>query len=79
MKLTAPSLHPGRTGKNREEVRRRRDMCDPSGTMVEFTVTTKPDEFVQSPEEALRLLRRPCEEFPGDVRKEAGDIAHIAV
>lgn len=54
-------------------------MCDPNGIMVEFTVTTKPEEFVQSPEEALRLLRQPYEEFANDVRKEAKDIAHIAV
>ncbi|MEE3326324.1 MAG: hypothetical protein VX252_03250, partial [Myxococcota bacterium] len=43
---------------------------DPNGIMVEFCVTTKPDEFAQTEEEALRLLRLPKEEFQEDGRKE---------
>ena len=41
-------------------------MVDPNGIMVEFSVTTKPDEFAQSENEALRLLRLPSSEFAED-------------
>ena len=43
---------------------------DPNGIMVEFCVTTKPEQFAQSEEEALRLLRLPKEEFQEEERKE---------
>ena len=43
---------------------------DPNGIMVEFCVTTKPTAFAQSPEEALRLLKMPKEDFAEQDRKE---------
>ena len=43
---------------------------DPNGIMVEFCVTTDPEEFEQSEEEALRLLRLPSSEFAEEDRKE---------
>lgn len=43
---------------------------DPNGIMVEFCVTTDPQEFEQSEEEALRLLRQPVAEFAEEDRKE---------
>ncbi len=43
---------------------------DPNGIMVEFCVTTDPEEFAQSEEEALRLLRQPVSEFAEEDRKE---------
>ena len=45
-------------------------MVDPNGIMVEFTTTTKPNDFHQSEEEALRLLRQPPGEFREDKRKD---------
>ena len=44
---------------------------DPNGIMVEFCVTTDAEEFTQSEEEALRLLRQPPAEFAEEDRKEA--------
>lgn len=43
---------------------------DPNGIMVEFCVTTAPDHFQQSEEEALRLMRLPADEIKEDTRKE---------
>jgi len=43
---------------------------DPNGIMVEFCVTTDAEEFAQSEEEALRLLRQPPAEFAEETRKE---------
>lgn len=43
---------------------------DPNGIMVEFCVTTKPAEFAQSEDEALRLLRLPREALAEETRKE---------
>jgi len=43
---------------------------DPNGIMVEFCVTTDPDGFEQTEEEALRLLRLPASEIPEEERKE---------
>lgn len=43
---------------------------DPNGIMVEFCVTTDSEEFEQTEEEALRLLRLPVSEIPEDTRKE---------
>ncbi len=43
---------------------------DPNGIMVEYCVTTDADGFVQSEEEALRLLRQPSSEFAEEERKE---------
>jgi len=45
-------------------------MIDPNGIMVEFCVTTNAEEFLQTEEEALRLLRQPPEEFAEETRKE---------
>jgi catechol 2,3-dioxygenase-like lactoylglutathione lyase family enzyme len=50
---------------------------DPNGIMVEFCVTTNAEEFgSQTPEEALRLLRLPVEEFAEEDRKDesAGEL-----
>jgi hypothetical protein len=44
---------------------------DPNGIMVEFCVTTHPEVFEQTEEEALRLLRQPPDEIPEQTRKEA--------
>lgn len=44
---------------------------DPNGIMVEYCVTTDADEFVQTEEEALRLLRQPVAEFGEESRKDA--------
>lgn len=43
---------------------------DPNGIMVEFCVTTDAEHFVQTEEEALRLLRQPPEEIDEETRKE---------
>ena len=43
---------------------------DPNGIMVEFCVTTDAEEFEQTEEEALRLLRLPVSEIPEETRKE---------
>jgi len=43
---------------------------DPNGILVEFCVTTDPEGFEQSEEEALRLLRQPSSEFAEEDRKE---------
>jgi len=43
---------------------------DPNGIMVEFCVTTDAEEFAQSEEEALRLMRQPQGEIPEETRKE---------
>jgi len=43
---------------------------DPNGIMVEFCVTTDAEEFEQTEEEALRLLRLPAEEIAEETRKE---------
>ena len=50
---------------------------DPNGIMVEFCVTTKPEEFVQSEEEALRLLRLPKEDIADHERKEQSVASRI--
>ena len=50
---------------------------DPNGIMVEFCVTTKTEEFAQSEEEALRLLRLPKEEFAEEERKEQSVASQI--
>lgn len=50
---------------------------DPNGIMVEFCVTTNGKEFVQTEEEALRLLRQPKEEIAEVERKE--DTAGVLV
>ena len=44
---------------------------DPNGIMVEFCVTTHPEVFEQTEEEALRLLRQAPDEIPEQTRKEA--------
>ena len=46
-------------------------LVDPNGIMVEFTTTTKPEDFAMSESEALRLLRQPPEEFDESQRKDA--------
>ena len=43
---------------------------DPNGIMIEFCVTTNAEEFLQTEEEALRLLRQPPEEIGEETRKE---------
>ena len=43
---------------------------DPNGIMVEFCVTTDPEAFKQTEEEALRLLRLPPDQISEDSRKE---------
>ncbi|MFP6654581.1 MAG: VOC family protein, partial [Myxococcota bacterium] len=43
---------------------------DPNGILVEFCVTTDQEEFNQTEEEALRLLRLSPEDFEEEVRKE---------
>ncbi len=43
---------------------------DPNGIMVEYCVTTDQEEFDQTEEEALRLLRLPVEEFEDASRKD---------
>jgi catechol 2,3-dioxygenase-like lactoylglutathione lyase family enzyme len=45
-------------------------MLDPNGIMVEFCVTTDTEEFDQTEEEALRLLRLPPSEIAEATRKE---------
>lgn len=50
---------------------------DPNGIMVEFCVTTDAGEFLQSEEEALRLLRQPPEEIGEETRKEASAARRI--
>ncbi len=48
---------------------------DPNGIMVEFCVTTDSAEFdSQTPEEALRLLRQPVEEFVDVVDESAAEL-----
>lgn len=51
---------------------------DPNGIMVEFTTTTDPAAFAQSPEEALRLLRQPPEEFSEGHRKDTSTVVKVA-
>jgi catechol 2,3-dioxygenase-like lactoylglutathione lyase family enzyme len=43
---------------------------DPNGIMVEFCVTTHAEEFEQTEEEALALLRQPVSEIEEETRKE---------
>jgi glyoxylase I family protein len=43
---------------------------DPNGIMVEFCVTTHPEDFSQTEEEALRLLRLPATEITEETRKD---------
>jgi catechol 2,3-dioxygenase-like lactoylglutathione lyase family enzyme len=43
---------------------------DPNGIMVEFCVTTDAEGFLQTEEEALRLLRLPAEQIGEKTRKE---------
>jgi catechol 2,3-dioxygenase-like lactoylglutathione lyase family enzyme len=43
---------------------------DPNGILVEFCVTTDKEEFAQTEEEALRLLRLAPEDFEKEARKE---------
>ncbi len=43
---------------------------DPNGIMVEFCVTTEAEEFTQTEEEALALLRLPASEIAEETRKE---------
>jgi catechol 2,3-dioxygenase-like lactoylglutathione lyase family enzyme len=43
---------------------------DPNGIMVEFCVTTDAEQFAQTEEEALRLMRQPSDEIPEETRKE---------
>jgi len=45
-------------------------MLDPNGIMVEFCVTTDAEEFAQTEEEALRLMRLPPSEIEEETRKE---------
>ncbi|MDE0884433.1 MAG: VOC family protein [Myxococcota bacterium] len=45
-------------------------LLDPNGIMVEFCVTTDPEAFAQTEEEALALLRMPPGEIPEDSAKE---------
>ena len=44
---------------------------DPNGILVEFCVTTDEQEFTQTEEEALRLLRQSPDEIREESRKEA--------
>ena len=46
---------------------------DPNGIMVEFCVTTDDEGFLQTEEEALRLLRLPANEIGDETRKEKSD------
>lgn len=46
-------------------------LLDPNGILVEFCVTTKPEEFEQTEEEALRLLRISPEDFPAEPKDES--------
>ncbi len=50
---------------------------DPNGIMVEFCVTTDGKEFLQTEEEALRLLRLPASEIGDDTRKEVSDTERL--
>lgn len=52
-------------------------MVDPNGIMVEFTVTTSVEDFEQTEEQALALLRQPPEQIPDEERKEASDYAKV--
>ena len=52
-------------------------MVDPNGIMVEFTTTTNADEFEQSEEEALCVLRQPPSEFTEEQRKDASTSVKI--
>ncbi len=45
-------------------------MLDPNGIMVEFCVTTDAEQFGQTEEEALRLMRLPASEIDEETRKE---------
>lgn len=51
---------------------------DPNGIMVEFCVTTDAEGFLQTEEEALRLLRQPPEEMGEETRKEPSDARPVA-
>jgi catechol 2,3-dioxygenase-like lactoylglutathione lyase family enzyme len=46
-------------------------MVDPNGIMVEFTTTTRAEDFEQSEEHALGLLRQPPSDFRESQRKDA--------
>ena len=52
-------------------------MIDPNGIMVEFTTTTKPEEFAQSEDEALRMLRQPPSEFREADRKDTSTTVKV--
>jgi catechol 2,3-dioxygenase-like lactoylglutathione lyase family enzyme len=52
-------------------------MVDPNGIMVEFTTTTKPEDFAQTVEEALRMLRQPPSEFSEADRKDTSTTVKI--
>lgn len=43
---------------------------DPNGIMVEYCVTTHAEEFAQTEQEALHLMRVPASEIPEETRKE---------
>ncbi len=44
---------------------------DPNGILIEFCVTTDAQQFAQSEEEALGLMRLPADQIPETTRKEA--------
>ena len=48
-------------------------LLDPNGIMVEFCVTTDPEAFAQTEEEALALMRLPASEIPSDSAKETSE------
>ncbi len=50
---------------------------DPNGIMVEFCVTTNKNEFLQTEEEALRLLRLPTSDIGDNIHKEVSDSERI--
>lgn len=50
---------------------------DPNGIMVEYCVTTDGEEFLQTEEEALRLLRLPADEIGAETRKEISETERI--
>jgi len=52
-------------------------LTDPNGIMVEFCVTHRPEQMCQSPEEALRLLRMPKEEFTAADRKDSREVVRV--
>jgi catechol 2,3-dioxygenase-like lactoylglutathione lyase family enzyme len=52
-------------------------LVDPNGIMVEFCVTTDAEHFLQTEQEALRLLRLPPDQISEDTRKETSAATRV--